>query len=253
MTRPASTTEPLFQQIAQTLRQRLRDGSYPVGIPLPGERELTREFGVARSTVRAALARLQEEGCITRLPGQGTLPVAEPSTGEHSKIRNGLLENILRFGQRTRTTLVSTQYMAAPDAVAQALQLPAGSRVMRVVRVRKSHRTPLLCTEAYLPAAVAEGIAPQMLHDMPLLEAIEQAGHAFAQGEQELMAVVAPAEVAELLRIAPGAALLRVNRVVADAQGRPLQYLIGHYAPEHYHYRMRLSRTGGSTTVWITH
>ena len=67
MTRPASTTEPLFQQIAQTLRQRLRDGSYPVGIPLPGERELTREFGVARSTVRAALARLQEEGCITRL------------------------------------------------------------------------------------------------------------------------------------------------------------------------------------------
>ncbi len=29
-----------------------------------------------------------------------------------------------------------------------------------------------------------------------MLEAIEQAGHAFAQGEQELMAVVAPAEVA---------------------------------------------------------
>ena len=40
---------------------------------------------------------------------------------------------------------------------------------------------------------------------------------------------------------------------IVDAQGRPLQYLIGHYAPDHYHYRMRLSRTGGSTTVWITH
>lgn len=252
MQHPAPTPEPLFQQIAQTLRQRLRDGTYPVGIPLPGERELTREFGVARSTVRAALARLQEAGCITRLPGQGTLPVAEPSTGEHSKIRNGLLENILRFGQRTRTTLVSAQYVAAPDSAAQALQIPAGSRVMRMVRVRKSHHRPLLCTEVYLPPAVAAGIAPQLLHDMPLLQAIEQAGHVYAQGEQELSAVTATPEVAELLQIAPGAALLRVNRVVSDAQGRPLQYLIGHYAPEHYQYRMRLSRTGGATMVWIT-
>ena len=59
-------------------------------------------------------------------------------------------------------------------------------------------------------------------------------------------------EVAQLLEIATGAPLLRVNRVVADAQGVPIQYLIGHYAPDHYQYRMRLSRTGGTTTVWIT-
>lgn len=187
---------PLFQQVARVLRQRLRDGTYPVGIPLPGERELTREFGVARTTIRSALTRLQEEGCITRLRGQGTLPVARPSTARHSKIRNGLLQNILRFGQRTRTTLVSAQYTAADSVVAHALRVSPGSRVMRVVRVRKSHRTPLLCTEAYLPPAVAEGIVPPMLEDIPLLEAIERAGHPFAQGEQELIAVIASAEVA---------------------------------------------------------
>lgn len=243
---------PLFQQVARVLRQRLRDGTYPVGIPLPGERELTREFGVARTTIRSALTRLQEEGCITRLRGQGTLPVARPSTARHSKIRNGLLQNILRFGQRTRTTLVSAQYTAADSVVAHALRVSPGSRVMRVVRVRKSHRTPLLCTEAYLPPAVAEGIVPPMLEDIPLLEAIERAGHPFAQGEQELIAVIASAEVAGMLQIAPGAPLLRVSRVVSDAQGVPIQYLIGHYAPERYRYRMRLSRTGGSTTVWIT-
>lgn len=249
---PTPDSPPLFQQVAQTLRQRLRDGTYPVGIPLPGERELTREFGVARTTIRSALARLQEEGSITRLRGQGTLPVAQPSTDEHSKIRNGLLENILRFGQRTRTALVSAQFVQATSTVAQALQVASGTRVMRVVRVRKSHRRPLLCTEVYLPAAIAEGLHPQMLEDMPLLEAIERTGHAFAQGEQELIAVNASPEVAQLLEIATGAPLLRVNRMVADAQGVPIQYLIGHYAPDHYQYRMRLSRTGGTTTVWIT-
>ncbi|SDM21454.1 GntR family transcriptional regulator [Oryzisolibacter propanilivorax] len=250
MALPASP--PLFQQVAQVLRQRLQDGTYPPGIPLPGERELTREFGVARTTIRSALARLQEEGCVTRLRGQGTLPVPQPSTQEHSKIRNGLLENILRFGQRTRIALVSVQFVAAVPAVARALQVSPGSRVMQVVRVRKSRQTPLLCTEAYLPPHVAAAIDLCALQDMPLLEAIERAGHSFAQGEQELIAVQATPEVAALLQIEPGAPLLRVSRVVSNAQGVPLQYLLGHYAPERYQYRMRLSRTGGATQVWIT-
>jgi len=250
--RPPASTVPLFQQVAEILRQRLRDGIYPLGIPLPGERELTREFGVARTTVRLALSRLQEEGKIIRLRGQGTMPLEQASTDAHSKIRNGLLENILRFGQRTRITLQSAHYVAADAKIAEALQLQPESRVMRIVRVRKSRHIPLQCTEVYLPAAIAELIDLRALEDLPLLEAIERAGHPFAQGEQELIAVNATPEVAQMLQIPTGAPLLRIHRVVSDAQGVPLQYLIGHYAPARYHYRMRLSRTGGSTKVWIT-
>lgn len=247
------TSQPLlFLQVAQILRQRLADGTYPSGIPLPGERELAQQLKVGRVTVRSALTRLQEEGLITRLRGQGTMPVMQISHAEHSKLRNGLLENIVSFGLRTRIALESVTEIPADAQLARVLQVEEGARIMRVVRVRKSRNTPLQCTEVYLPPHIAQLIEPHLLDEIPLLTAIERAGHPFAEGEQELIAVTASESIARLLQITPGAPLLRINRVVADAQKRPIQYLIGHYAPDHYHYHMRLSRTGGATQVWIT-
>ncbi len=242
----------LFEQIAKTLQQRLRDGHYPPGVPLPGERELTQEFGVARVTVRSALTRLQEQGLVTRLPGIGTLPITQTSSAtEHSKIRAGLLDNIVSFGQRTRIHLESATFCPASAEIAQALQLTESTRVLRLVRVRTARRQPLQCTEVYLPPDVAALIDVAQLDDTPLLSVIEAAGRPFAQGEQELTAVIASADVAQRLAIAPGAPVLRVNRVVYDATGLPIQYLIGHYTPTHYRYRMKMSRTGGATRVWI--
>ena len=53
------TSLPRFQQVRLILRERIRGGHYATGLPLPGERQLAEEFGVARVTVRSALARLQ--------------------------------------------------------------------------------------------------------------------------------------------------------------------------------------------------
>nr|MBF0683235.1 GntR family transcriptional regulator [Pseudomonas sp.] len=242
---------PLFMKVADVLRQRLRDNSYPVGIPLPGERELAKEFGVARVTIRSALTRLQEEGVVTRLRGQGTLPVDRTSEAPHSKIRGGLLESIVSFGHRTHTRLASVEWLQAPDTVCQALQIAPGSRVMRVVRVRKARHTPLQCTEVFLPESAGKLVEPHLWEDNPLLSCLERAGYVFQEGEQELTAVNASAAVARMLEIQEGAPVLRINRVVFDGKGVPIQFLIGHYAPERYRYRMRLSRTGGGTRVWI--
>ncbi len=248
----SSGDPPLFIKVADTLRQRLRDSSYPVGIPLPGERELAKEFGVARVTVRSALTRLQEEGMVTRLRGQGTLPVERTSETPHTKIRSGLLESIVSFGNRTHTRLASVEWLQAPESVSRALQVAPGSRVMRVVRVRRARHTPLQCTEVFLPETAARLVEPHLWEDIPLLTSLERAGYAFQEGEQELTAVNASADVARMLEIAEGAPVLRIHRVVFDAAGIPIQLLIGHYAPDRYQYRMRLSRTGGGTRVWIT-
>ena len=252
---PSGTQEAprdrLFDKLAQTLRERLHNGHYPQGIPLPGERELAQEFAVARITVRSALQRLQEQGLVTRLRGLGTLPVQQPSTADHSKIRSGLLGSIVSFGLRTRIRLESATTLPASGEVAHALGLAPSTPVLRVVRVRTAQRQALLCTEAYLPPDVAALLDATQLDDEPLLTAIERAGRPFAQGEQELSAVTADAEVARRLGTVVGAPVLRVHRVVYDEAGQPIQYLIGHYEPTHYRYRMKMSRTGGTTQVWI--
>jgi len=58
--------------IAGRLRQAIQDGGYAYGEKLPAERQLAEAFGAARSTVRLALAQLEQERLVTRRVGSGT-------------------------------------------------------------------------------------------------------------------------------------------------------------------------------------
>ena len=57
---------------AQVLRKGILSGERPVGARLPPERELARQLGVTRVTVRTALAHLVAEGLVEQVQGRGT-------------------------------------------------------------------------------------------------------------------------------------------------------------------------------------
>ena len=65
---------PLHHQVYMMLRRRLLEGVYPADKPLPGEHRLAEEFEVSRVTIRRTLARLGNEGLVTRRRGSGTFP-----------------------------------------------------------------------------------------------------------------------------------------------------------------------------------
>ena len=62
---------PRYRQIAAVLRGAMADGRLPAGSALPSEADLVAAHGVARGTVRQALALLESEGLITTHPGKG--------------------------------------------------------------------------------------------------------------------------------------------------------------------------------------
>ncbi len=59
----------LYAQLAARLRQQILSGHYRPGLPLPSERTLGEEYGVARETVRKALNVLRSEGLLTSRRG----------------------------------------------------------------------------------------------------------------------------------------------------------------------------------------
>jgi GntR family transcriptional regulator len=242
---------PRFHQLRLILRERLRSGVYEHGMPLPGERLLAEEFGVARVTVRSALARLQEEGLVVRLRGKGTLPAAQAEAPSHLKVRGGLLDNIVSMGLRMKVTVLEWRLVPASSAVGNALELAPGTRVLKVVRVRKFKGQPIAYTEVFLPGDLAGAVTRSTLQDMPMLVALERHGIQVEAAEQTMGAALADLHVAKALKLAPGVPLLRVSRVARDAAGRPVQFLVGLYHPERYEYHMQLSRVGKPTKVWI--
>ncbi|MGP3773375.1 winged helix-turn-helix domain-containing protein [Streptomyces sp. SDT5-1] len=58
--------------VVEELRSRMAGGVYPLGSPLPAQRELAEEFHVSRDTVQKALKQLRAEGWVDPKQGSGT-------------------------------------------------------------------------------------------------------------------------------------------------------------------------------------
>ncbi|GIJ52346.1 hypothetical protein Val02_92320 [Virgisporangium aliadipatigenens] len=67
-----------YRQLAAVLRDRIRAGELPAGSRVPSEKDLHDEFGLARETIRRALAVLRQEGLVEVRHGHGTFVVEAP-------------------------------------------------------------------------------------------------------------------------------------------------------------------------------
>lgn len=70
---PLQTVEPrrLYRQIADQLRALIGQGEFAVGARLPAERDLAKQLGVSRPSVREALIALEVEGWVEVRTGSG--------------------------------------------------------------------------------------------------------------------------------------------------------------------------------------
>ena len=70
-----------YRQLAGILQARIARGDWQPNRPLPSEARLVQEYGLARTTVRRAIAVLVEEGVLFVVPQRGTF-VAPPAVGD---------------------------------------------------------------------------------------------------------------------------------------------------------------------------
>ena len=81
----ATKSSPAYAVLAANLRRRILSGELQPGTRLPGEAELTAEYGVGRSTIREALRSLASQNLINTTRGvTGGSFVATPSVGHIS-------------------------------------------------------------------------------------------------------------------------------------------------------------------------
>ena len=214
---------PLHRQLFLVLHNEIERGAIPAGDPLPTEHELCEQFGVSRITVRRALSDLADQGYITRKQGVGSfvrehhLQVQAPTRSFMDELRQTQFE--------TDADVVEFDFRAAPRTIADILGI--AGEVLHTLRVRRDRRTdePLLITEAWLPAGLAEAVTAEKLARSALYELLGNAGVILERVQHEISAEIAGPRSAQLLDIAIGAPVLRVNRLAFAGGDRPHHYL----------------------------
>ncbi|MFG2439001.1 GntR family transcriptional regulator [Streptomyces sp. NPDC048508] len=63
---------PKWEQIAEVIRTRIADGTYPARSRVPSVQQIVMETGVAVDTAQKVLANLREEGAIYTVRGLGS-------------------------------------------------------------------------------------------------------------------------------------------------------------------------------------
>ena len=164
---------PLYYQLAELVRERIRQGDLQPGERLPAEHELAALAGISRMTARQAIAYLVREGTLVVRHGAGTF-VAEPKLTYNALHLLGFTAEIIRRGGTASSRVLEQTLLTPPRQVAAALELPTGSPVLKLVRLRLMDDLPLLLETSFLPAARYPALEHADLASQSLYALLEQ-------------------------------------------------------------------------------
>jgi GntR family transcriptional regulator len=249
-----ATLLPKHHRVYLVLRQEIEDGVYSGDAPMQGDVALAERFDVSRITIRTAMDRLAAEGTVERQRGRGTF--ARKRDGQPSPVTaslSGNIENLLALGLQTDVDLVEFTYAVAPPHICAAMDLPAGTVMQRAVRVRSLDGLPFSHLTTWLPEEIGRMFSAEEMRQTALLRLIGRAGRPIASARQSITAKLATPEVAKLLEIEPGEALLAVRRIVYDDTGRAVEHINGLYRPDTYEHEMEYVRSRTpAAELWTT-
>lgn len=227
------------REIADLISQEILSGRLTRGERLPGENVLAERFSASRGTVRAALARLKDEGLIETWTGSGSYITYH---GETLDDRLGWSRALAQHGIRTSTRLLRLERASLVD-LADTLDLP-DPHFLAVDRVRlvESGSTGSPQAISYERSRV-----PWREEFQPLLrtglvgDSLSRtlAAHGiFPAGGQETVSLLRLDEAeSRLLGASPGAPYLRLVRIVRDHAGVFVEHVTNVLDPDHFQLR----------------
>ncbi|WP_330292397.1 GntR family transcriptional regulator [Streptomyces sp. NBC_00576] len=212
------------EEIADELRRAIDREQYTVGSRLPPETELAAHYGVARGTIRQAVAALTAEGLIGSRQGARRVVLATRRSQTFEELRS-FAQWARAMGREATGQVVHQEYRPATTEDAVRLQLREKTRVLHVLRVRGLDGEPVLLERTVYADWIAPSVEPLEPDCSSVTQRLfEDTGLVFAYGEHVIDAVAAGAQDAELLDIRRTSPLLRVRRVTTTREGRPVEW-----------------------------
>jgi GntR family transcriptional regulator len=230
-TRLVKSGVPLVYQLSEIFRSKIITGELEANDAFPTEEQITEAYGVSRTTVRLALAKLVNEGFIRRKQGVGTFvnPKGLVRVGEIQPLSRDMSEvksttNILESaGKRVSTEVLSFRLERPSERIAEKLDIDTDGRVVTFERVRFADGEPLVVEQIWIPETICPDMDMRDVEGSVYRVLADRYGLRVTAAHQALRAVNADARVAPLLNVAEGAAVMHVAGVSYSDVGTPIE------------------------------
>jgi GntR family transcriptional regulator len=215
---------PFYFQLKQLIRDEITGERWLPGERIPSEHALCDHFGVSRTTVRQALAELESEGLLHKQKGRGTFVAELRASSWFLQSSHGFHDAATRAGRDVTSQVLRREIEPLPQWAAQLLDLPVGSAGVTLERLRSVDGELVMYVESHLLEELADVVLDTEFESGSLYGALkDQRGLEVAGGRRVVEATTARDELASLLEIEPGAAVLQVQAVSWDASLRAFE------------------------------
>ena len=227
--------EQLYYQVYNILFQDIMSGKYQIGDKIPAESELMETFHVSRATARRAMEMLAKK------QGQGTTVIS-------NQTRNSL-KRVVRYTKKqdldhavTVKKMVEQTTVPADEKIAKKLALPTGRELIKLKRVRYADEEPFYCEinyfeKEYVPEVLERDFSVESLR----VFLVETYHIRWSCANQNVYAILADQEMAELLQVAERSPLIAIERVSYDDKSVPREYVVTYYRGDKYHLEIDLA------------
>ncbi|MGJ8584125.1 MAG: GntR family transcriptional regulator [Marinosulfonomonas sp.] len=229
--RVAEQHGPLSDRLRNAMSSVIDDGLIATGESLPSERELASQLEVSRSTVRQVLKDLAEHGLVHTRPGAGTVV-----TGRIPKALSrlsGFSEDMRLRGLLPSSKVIELTIGPVTTETAFRTGLPLGTQMLTLERLRLAGDETLSFERAVVPVS---SVGEDYDGRGSLYERMDARGGRPRRILQSLEAIEANIEIAELLGVAVGSAVLKVDQVGYDENGNAVEDGVSWYRGDRYKY-----------------
>lgn len=237
---------PLWEQIAQRLRHDIEIGAFKQGETLPSELLLNQVFGVSRTTARAALNKLEQEGLIRRQAGKGSI-VLPPQMIQPLNHMSSFAEDMRRRGFIPGYKTLSVRMVFPDEEITKELKIEPGQKALNIIRLLNADDEPMAWSCSWVVGTLFEHHEPPSKTDLDnhsLYDWLETyCSCRISKAKETINAELLTAEMAKKLHVAKASAALVIRRLSYTEENMPVEYVIVHYRSDRYAFGVELIRS----------
>ena len=216
---------PIYEQIAQWMRQNILSNQWSQDLKLPSEDDLASSIQVSRGTIRKAIEALIDERLLVRIHGKGTfvdnnLVFEQQPDGRIA----GFSRDLISRGIPYSTEVLLSELVVPDTEVFDLLSMKPKQKIYHMKRLRIVRNDPVILVENHIVHDFCEGIENTDFNTKQFYATLENEFRLeFDWARRTYMAKVADKKIAQLLKIKYGAPVMYLEELYHLVGDTPIE------------------------------